>query len=390
MAVYLIVLVTLLIHTSFKGSKVLLALYAIELGATPFEIGILFALYSLFPVFLSVYAGKMSDRLGFKVPMVFGACGLMTGLLLPFFFPRLGALHASAALIGFCYIFYTVTVQHLIGSFGAGHARTRNYGIFSLGVALTSLLGPTTAGFAIDLIGHRATYLLLAMLPVAPIIALLCFPALLPKAHAKPQVSHEQKLSDLIGNVPLRRALVTTGIVETGLELFNFFLPIYTHSIGFSASQIGIIMGTFAAALLLVRTIMPVLARHSSEERVLSGSLFLAGAACLLFPFVASFTLLLAMSFLLGLGLGCGSPLSLILAYNRSPAGRSGEAIGLRQTVNKATEVVMPLVYGSVGTALGMMPVFWLGALMLASGGILMEKDIRSTKVRRELIGPRP
>lgn len=375
MAIYLVIALTVLTHTSFKGSKVLISLYAIQFGATPFEIGILFAMYSVFPVLLSVYAGKVSDRLGFRIPMLLGASGLLIGLLLPFVVPRLATLYASAALIGMCYIFYTVTVQHLIGSFGEGHARTRNYGLFSLGVALTALFGPTTAGFAIDLIGHRSTYLLLAALPGLPILALLLFPSLLPRLHLKHEARPGQHVMDLVRNPPLRRALMTAGLVETGLELFNFFLPIYGHFNGLSASQIGICMGAFAAALILVRTAMPMLARRSSEERVLSGSLFLAGATALVLPFVSNFALLSALSFVLGLGLGCGSPLSMILAYNRAPHGRAGEAMGLRQTVNKAIEVMMPLVFGSLSTALGMLPVFWLEALILAWAGALMRNE---------------
>jgi MFS family permease len=377
MTIYLVVLLTVLTHTAFKGSKVLISLYAIQFGATPFEIGLLFSMYSMFPVLLSVYAGKISDRLGFRIPMLLGACGLMMGLLLPFLFPRLGALYASAILIGMCYIFYTVSVQHLIGSFGEGHARTRNYSLFSLGVALTALFGPTTTGFAIDLIGHRSTYLMLAMLPALPILALLLFPSMLPRLHPKHEERHGQHIMDLVRDPPLRRALITAGLVETGLELFNFFLPIYGHFSGLSASQIGISMGAFAAALLLVRGAMPMLARRTSEEAVLSGSLFLAGGTALLFPLVSSFLLLTALAFVLGLGLGCGSPLSMILAYNRAPAGRSGEAIGLRQTVNKATEVVMPLIFGSLSTALGMPPVFWMEALILVWAGALMRKEAR-------------
>ncbi len=382
MGIYLIILVTVLTHTSFKGSKVLISLYAIDLGANPFAIGVLFSMYSVFPVFLSVYAGKLSDRLGFRLPMLFGACGLLSGLMLPYFFPRIETLYVSAVLIGACYNFYTVSAQHLIGSSGAGHERTRNYSLFSLGVGLTALLGPTTAGFAIDLIGHRATYLLLALFPALPILTLLFLARLLPRhqVHGEPRPEH--RVMDLVRILPLRRALITAGIVETGLELFNFYLPIYAHSVGFSASQIGIIMGAFALALLLVRTLMPLLVRRSSEERVLGASLFLAGGSCLLFPFVSSFALLLAMSFLLGLGLGCGSPLSMVLAYNRAPSGRSGEAMGLRQTVNKATEVVVPIIFGSIGTAFGMVPVFWLDALMLAAGALLMRKDAVNGKVR--------
>lgn len=375
MAIWLIVLVTALTHTSFKGSKVLISLYAIELGANPFEIGVLFAMYSMFPIVLSIYAGRVADRFGARAPMVFGACGLSAGLLLPFLFPGLAILYVSATLIGMCYIFYVVTVQNLVGSIGEGHARTRNYSIFSLGVALTALFGPMTAGFSIDLIGHRYTYLLLAAVPVAPIVALLSFSKLLPRVKRNAGERHGQRLADLVKDRPLRRALMTAGIIETGLELFNLFLPIYGHSIGLTASQIGLCMGSFAVALLLVRTLMPWLARHMSEEGVLSASLFLAAATCLVFPFVKSFGLLALVAFVLGLGLGCGSPLSMILAFNRAPPGRSGEAIGLRQTVNKATEMAMPLVFGFLGTALGMIPVFWLDAVLLAWGAALMRKD---------------
>lgn len=378
MTFYLVVLTTVLTHTSFKGSKVLMSLFALELGANPFTIGTMFAVYSIFPVFLSLHAGKISDRLGFRLPMLLGACGLLAGLALPFLLPSLAGLYASAVLIGIFYIFYTVSVQHLIGAMGEGAARTRNYGLFSLGIALTSLLGPTTTGFAIDLIGHRATYALLAVFPAAPVLMLTFRAGWLPQPQAHRAADTGQHWLDLVRNGPLSRALLIAGILETGQELFNFFLPIYAKSIGFSASEIGIIMGSFAAALMLVRSAIPLLARRSSEERVLSFSLFLATAACLLFPFVTSFALLLVMAFLLGLGLGGGAPLSLTLAYNRAPPGRSGEAIGLRQSANKTIEVVMPLIFGSVGTLLGAAPVFWLDALLLAWGALLMRKDARA------------
>ena len=59
MTFYIVVLVTILNHISFKGSKVLITLYAIDLGANVAEIGLLFSMYSIFPVFLSLYAGKI-------------------------------------------------------------------------------------------------------------------------------------------------------------------------------------------------------------------------------------------------------------------------------------------------------------------------------------------
>jgi len=377
MAFYLILLVTLLNHVSFKGSKIVITLFAIDLGASPMMIGVLFAMYSVFPVFLSVYAGKVSDRLGFRPPMIFGSIGLLCGLLLPYWVPSVTALFFSATLIGMCYIFYIVSVQHLIGAMGEGVARTRNYSIFSVFIGLTSLLGPTTAGFAIDGIGHRSTYLLLAVFPVIPIAVLMFLRRYLPQPHRHDEPRTGHRVIDLLGNVPLRRVLVTAGILETGNELVNFLLPIYGHSIGLSASQIGLVIGAYATSLLFIRALMPALVRHWSEERVLSGSMLLAGLTCLAFPFVETFVLLLAVSFVMGLGLGCGAPLSLVLAYNRAPSGRSGEAMGLRQTVNKGTEVLVPIIFGTLSTALGMLPVFWLDAVMLGVGGWLMHREAR-------------
>ena len=376
--IFRIVLLSVLTHTAYKGSKVLMSLSALELGANEFFVGMLFSAYALFPLLLSVYAGKISDRIGFRRPMLYGTIGLLAGLAIPFVFFRLEALYVAAGLIGFCYIFYTVTVQHLIGALADGMDRTKNYSWFSLGIGMTALLGPTSAGFLIDAVGHRATFAVMAALPVVPVLLLGLWSGWLPKT-TQTKVSKAEKathrVGDLVRNQSLRRALITAGIIETALELYNLLLPIYGHGIGMSASEIGMILGAFGLALLVVRSVMPHLVKRLGEEQLLSLSLVLATCVCLVFPFVTGFATLFAISFVLGMGLGCGSPLSMMLAYNRAPAGRSGEAMGLRQMVNKGTEVLVPFVFGSLSAALGMVPVFWLDAVLLGIAATLMRRD---------------
>jgi MFS family permease len=375
MGFYVIVALTVLNHIAYKGSKMLISLYAIDLGATPLTIGILYSLYSFFSLFLALYAGRVSDRLGPRVPMLMGSLALGGGLLLPYVWRGLPALFLSATLIGTLYIFYTVSAQHLIGAFGAGHKRTHNYAIFSMGVALTALLGPTLTGFLIDSIGHQSTYVILALLPVGPSVFLLFFARALPRVAEDAKQSGQRTL-DLVRNVPLRRAFIAAGIIETGGELYNFYMPIYGHSIGLSASLIGVVIGTYAVGVLATRLVMTALVRRSSEEAVLCGSLALAAAACVLFPFVTNVYMLAAISFVLGVGLGCCGPLSMVITYNRAPAGRSGEAMGLRQSFNKFTEVLVPLVFGTLGSAFGLGPAFWMDALLLGGGAYLMKADV--------------
>jgi hypothetical protein len=64
----------------------------------------------------------------------------------------------------------------------------------------------------------------------------------------------------------------------------------------------------------------------------------------------------------------------MVIVYNRTPEGRSGEALGLRHTVNKATEAAIPLVFGSIATTFSMVPVFTMVAALLAVGGSLMTR----------------
>jgi predicted MFS family arabinose efflux permease len=248
---------------------------------------------------------------------------------------------------------------------------------------MTALLGPTSTGFLIDAIGHRSTFAVLAAMPVIPVLLLGLWAGWLPKTtHTKLDKEEKAKhrVGDLLRNPPLRRALITAGIIETGLELYNLLLPIYGHRIGLSASEIGMILGAFGFALLIVRSLMPHLVKRFSEERVLAGSLLLATVVCLAFPFVSGFAALFVISFVMGVGLGCGSPLSMMLAYNRAPEGRSGEAMGLRQMVNKGTEVLVPFVFGTLSTALGMVPVFWLDAVLLAVAAALMQRDAKGVR----------
>ena len=107
------------------------------------------------------------------------------------------------------------------------------------------------------------------------------------------------------------------------------------------------------------------------SEGVLTGSLALAALAYFAFPMFRDPIVLAALAFMMGLGLGCGQPLTITLAYNYSPPGRAGEALGLRLTVNKFTQIVVPVLFGSLGAWTGLYPVFWSSAALLGAGSVL-------------------
>ena len=135
-------------------------------------------------------------------------------------------------------------------------------------------------------------------------------------------------MRDLLGSPSLRRTLFTSGLIITGIDLFTFYMPLYGRSIGLSASVIGTILGMQAAAAFAVWLWMPRLSERFGERSVLTASLFVAGVTYLAFPSFENPYLLGPISFMLGLGLGCGQPLSIILTYNDSPPGPGRQCAG--------------------------------------------------------------
>src|SRR5688572_24702623 len=113
-----IVLVIVLSSVSFissKGYRILATLFALDLGAGPFQTGVIFALWGLFPFLLSVYAGRLADRFDNRLLMHCGLAGFTASLALPWLFPTMAALYLSAALGGFASMLFVVATQNLVG-----------------------------------------------------------------------------------------------------------------------------------------------------------------------------------------------------------------------------------------------------------------------------------
>lgn len=369
MPLVLILSVSSIIFISMKGSRILMTLYAVHMGAGPLEIGILFALYGLFPFLLAVAAGRLADRFDNRLLMYWGLGTYTISLALPYFFPSLLMLYVAAPLWGFTSMLWVVATQNLVGVLSSNETRTQNFSYYSIGESVGSVLGPITVGLAIDTLSHQPAFLIMAIIPA------LCGVAIVVKRHTIPHTAvaataaqAPRNMKDLLALPAMRNALLTNAAVMAGLDLFNLYMPIYGHSLGFSATTIGLIMGAFGAAAFITRLAIPPITRRYGERAMLAGALALSAVAFMTFPLTTSAVLLAAASFALGLGLGCGQPLSMILAFNAGPPGRSAEAISMRLAVSYGAHVIIPPAFGVIGAAMGVAPIFWTCAMIMGSG----------------------
>jgi MFS family permease len=354
------------------GARVVLTLYALELGAPAYAVGLIGGLLFLFPLLLSWPVGKLADRRGARGLLLFAAvCGGVS-LVIPYFVRELAALYAAAALNGLALAFYHVTLQNLVGTLSKPEDRPRNFSYFSLTGSATNFLGPLIGGVAIDYAGHAVACLVIAAPSLVAVALLLVWGRVFPPG--KPGAPRSGGGRGMLGDREVWRMLAVSGLVQLGSDLYAFFLPIHGHSVGLSASAIGAILATLAAASFIVRLFFARLVKQVPAARLLSVSLCVGAAGFVLVPFFSHPLALAAISFFFGLGIGLGIPLTVMLMFSRSAEGQSGQALGLRLTSNNFVRLAGPIVFGAVGSAFGLPPVFWINAAMMALGGWLMMK----------------
>lgn len=372
-SVRFVVALALFNMTSVRAGRVLLTLYAIKLNAEPLAIGMLAASFSVIPVLFSWVGGRWADRFGSRWLLILGVAGSSGGMLFPYFVPSLTTIFIAGFLSGLSMTFCNVSLQNLVGQLSAPETRAKNFSNYSLAGALSSFVGPLIAGFSIDHISYHYSCLVVLALAIVPLSMLMTQGRLLPRGSGKSE--HAGNLSTLLAMPGVWKVLAASCIAQTANDLFQFYMPVYAHEAGLSPSAIGIVLAMYAAASFVARFVLPKLIARFGEQKVLAAAFLLAGLVLMTVPLFHNAVILALISFLIGLGMGCTSPITMMMMYGNSPQGRSGEAMGLRQTADNLTRLVGPVLFGLFASAAGLAAVFWLNALMLGSGGLFAQRN---------------
>jgi len=369
MTLYRVALLTVLLHLAFAGARVNLSLFALHLGASAATVGIVVSLLAVVPMFYAVRWGRYVDRVGVRAPMYSGVALMLGALAIGCAVPRLEALFVVSVLAGCGFSIFHIAVHQSGGLIGRPQDRAHNFSVLALAFSTSGVLGPMLAGFSIDWIGHRYTFLLLGAALVLTLAIMFLRPIDVPRHATTLKPGEQRRLADLLRIPSLRRVLVASGVLSMAWDLFTFVMPIHGSRLGLSATTIGLILGCFGAAVFVVRLALPLVVHRVNEWKLLVGAMFTTGIALAIVPLVTDVALLMGLSFLLGIGLGGTQPMIMALLYNQAPAGRGAEAVGVRTLLLNISQTGIPLAFGALGAAMGMTPVFFAMAAALAAGG---------------------
>ncbi len=369
-----LIAIAVLSHMVFVAARMTASLYALANNASTFTVGVILALFSLVPMLISVRAGRWLDAVGPRRPTLIGTLLVLGGALLPWMFSYesadLAPLLVAATLIGTGLTLVMISIQQLIGERADPARRPAAFSMFALGVSVSGFTGPVLSGILIDAFGHRATFGAFVIISLLGLAAVWTSRSLMPLRHGTVKPPRPMHPAELFRHAELRHILIATALISMSWDLQSFVIPVHGTFVGLSASEIGFVLGCFALATFVIRLAMPTLSRRFTEWQVLVYTLFSAALAFTLFPLFSSGAPLMAIAFLLGLGLGAAQPNIMSLVHSRSPEGRIGEVLGVRLTIIHGNQVVLPLIFGAFGSVLGTVAMFWTMAILVFAGGV--------------------
>ncbi|MED4227858.1 MFS transporter [Neobacillus cucumis] len=375
MKLWNIIIITFGFQTVVYLTRPVITLYALHMGSSTFEIGILTATYSFLPLIFAIHAGKIADKVGDRLPILLGSIGTAMGMIIPYLFASMWSLYVSQLIVGLSNVFLTVSLQNVLGNTATKANRDRYFSIFSMAVAGGALIGPLIGGYISEHLSYTAAFFISIFISFMPVAFSFTIPVVIKKK--------EQEKINILSSVGLlnisvlRKALFSSALVLYSKDIFIAYFPLFAKQYHISDSTIGWIISIQALAMMIVRFILPSLTNMFKRDTILCASIIFAGISFIMIPFTGSAILLGILSCIMGFGLGCGQPLSMTTTYNASPKNRTGEVLGLRLSTNRLSQLIAPIFFGLVGNWVGIISVFLISGAFLLGGTFFIrpEKD---------------
>ncbi len=309
----------------------ILPIYAEELGATGFALGIIMAAYAVSGGLLQPIVGALSDRYGKKGFLIAGL--IMFGLT-GYVYTIAGSV-GQLVLIRFFHgagsaFIFPIAMAYIIDE-SAEDRVGKHMGWFNIAIFAGIGAGPVLGGFFLDLLGKNAGFYAMALLSLVSAALVI---AILPGRDPSSITETRQNIFALFRRMMRSRRVM--GILLARMATMIIMVPTFaflpllmTRQMGASGSEIGMVI----ACRTLVNAIFQVpfgkLADSRDQNRLLLAGTVLIGVTMCCVPFATGFVSLLLLFAVIGLGEAISWPAMGALAATEGKKFGQGSMMGV-------------------------------------------------------------
>jgi MFS family permease len=352
------------------------SLYATELGASTFAVGLMVTLKALLPIVIAMPSGQLIDTVGPMRMLNYGSWFQLAAMVCTVFADGIPLLALSQVLMGASVVIMASSFQVLVAQ---GERDRRNDAIkkYSMWMSGGGMLGPIIGGliasaFPVPHDGYRAAF-------IASLVACILFTMVLiwlGTRYPHPEAGHvrvREALSPsgilssykrgigLAGSRPVQFGLTGTFLVMYIQALYMSFLPLYLAQNGFATFLISLTVSLKGLAGMLSRFALNGLMKRYSLELILLAAGTIAAVGVVLTPLavVHPIALLVLVSIIL--------PVSIMIMVDAVGENQRGSLMGLRLLVNRFSQVLSPAMFGVLGQLFGLTAAFYSGGAVLVA-----------------------
>ena len=324
----------------------LMPFISINMGASPFQIGLLMASYSLMQFIFSPIWGSLSDKYGRKPIILIGLSGFAITLFMFGLADKLWMLFAARIGGGILSSACLPTAMAYVADVTDEEHRGAGMGMMGAAMGLGIIVGPAIGGLLANL--HFGAPFFFA----SGIAGLnLIFASVLLKESRKPQTRKEIKYDRIKHLLSLRgfMAYIFFIVFLVSFSISNFeatFSLFSNYQLGFGAYESGIIFAFMGAVGVIVQGfLIGRMIELMGEERVIKAGLLLTGVGFLLTIVSKNLLFLILSAALANIGQSLCRP-SLASLISKDTEYEEGATMGAMQSVDSIGRVLGPIFGG--------------------------------------------
>ncbi|MBN2416438.1 MFS transporter [bacterium] len=356
------------LFTAMLGAGIIapvMPVYAETLGATGFWLGFIWAGFSVSRAVFMPVAGRLSDRQGRKRFIVLG---LSIYTLSSLGYAWAGGI-AHLVIVRFLHGTGSAMVipiaAAIIGDLSPPGKEGRMMGGFGFALFLGFGAGPLLGGMLLDKTGMAAPFYLMGVLSFVSLLLVMVF------------LPDQRRQADRLQEVSSFRVLWQSNRFR-GLLVFRFsnavcratllsFLPVFAAGLDIGSSRVGILLSVNIVLTGILQQVSGAVADRLQRHVLVAAGNGITATALLLLPLTGTFTHLLLLGILMGVGSGFAFPAAGAVATQLGRHHGMGSLMGYFNMSMSLGMIAGPIVAGLILDRFGTGSVF----LFAAAAGFL-------------------
>jgi DHA1 family multidrug resistance protein-like MFS transporter len=346
----------------------LLPIYADQLGASPLEIGLIQAGFSIANMVSLPFVGRLSDRFGRKIFLCAGLTILALASLVFIWAKNPGQLILARAFQGFGASAHLPIAQAYLGDITPEGDEGKWMGYFNAVLFSGVGLGPLVGGVLSDAFNIDTTFQVMALLNLAGLVATLIYLREVPRKKAPAE--HAAIIAPLKSRV-MRGVFAYRMTIGFGTSTFMAFIPLFADlRLGLSATLIGLLLAARTPVSLVQSYTGRLADLYDRRVLVVIGGIVTMIFSALL-PASNGFLALLAIYALVTLGVSIGTPAANAYVVEEGRTSGMGACMTIFMLSAQVGNGVGPVVLGTVADFLGLSSAFYGAAAFMLLGTLI-------------------